>query len=502
MTIVNELSYDHVPEREVGTPAGWARVLARQLTNQAGRVARYGRYYDGDHRLRFASDAWRAHYGGLFQEFCVNYCALVPDSVGERLQVDGFQIGQQPQADKAANKIWQRNGMDAVADTGHVESLYNSIAYHLVWPDDDDPSLATITLEHASEVVVALNPNNRRKRDAALKIYRDPWGKDQYQLWLRAGLTAPGTPAGFFRFEKGQSDQVAKPIGEGRPHNFGVPMIPIVPQPKTIGYPISEIHKVIPIQDALNKLLSDVIVISEALALPLRYILGWVDEAETTNRTDEAKIVKAAVSAKELLQSSLVTFPDPDTTVGQLPGADMGGHVGMLRELVQHIATLSRIPFHYFLMNGGNIPSGEAITSAEAGIIAVTRRRARHLGEGHEETMRTAFLIEGDTAKAAETSSEIKWANPATRSLAVEVDAAVKKGSAPILVPQRQLYEDLGYTPQQVGRFDALRALESLSQAILAPGTTPGAPGAQNGSQPVSAASPAGPGARPSPVAG
>lgn len=439
---------------EPGSPAAWAAHLARVLTEQHRRVTRFQRYYDGVHPLSFASRNWREHYGGIFQDFSINYTGLVPDAIAERLQVDGFRIGDEPEADEAANEIWQRNGMDSVSDTGHVEALVNGMGAVLVWPDAEDESLATMTLEHASEVVVALDPNNRRRRLAALKIYRDPWGLDQYQLWM---------PDVFARFVKGPDETIARPLGEPARNPFGVvPIAPLVPQPRSIGWPISEVERIIPLQDAINKLFADVIVISEALALPLRYILGWIEETEADSPT-ESQIVKAAKSAQELLRGSLLTIDDPDAKIGQLPGAELSGHVAMLRELVQSVATLSRIPFHYIVMNGGQVPSGEAIQSAEAGLISIVKRRQRQLGIGWEEALQLAFLIEGRTLA---TRLEAVWANPGTRSEAVLVDAAVKKGSAPILVPQRQLYEDLGYSPQQIARFDALRALDELTTAM------------------------------------
>jgi hypothetical protein len=441
---------------EAGSPMAWALHLARELETQNRRVERFQRYYDGRHPISFASDTWRRHYGGIFQSFAVNYCGLVPDALAERIQVNGFRIGGQPEADDAANEIWQRNGMDAESDTGHLEALVNGVAYTLVWPDDEDPDLATMTLEHASEMIVALDPNNRRRRLAALKIFRDPWGFDQYQLWL---------PDTFSRFRKAQDQQVAQQLGDDQINPLGVvPVVPLIPQPRSLGHPLSELERIIPLQDAINKLFADVIVISEALALPLRYILGWIEEAEA-GTGEEAQIVKAAKSAKELLEGSLLTFPDPDTKVGQLPGADVGGHVGMLRELVQNVATLSRIPFHYILMNGGQTPSGEAIQSAEAGLISIVKRRQRQLSVGREESMRLAFRIEGDEQRAAEIS-EVVWADPGTRSLAVIVDAAVKKGSPPISVPQRQIWEDLGYTPQMIARFDGMNALQELTAAM------------------------------------
>lgn len=485
-------SRDYLPQGvEAGTPEAYAIVLARKLRDQNAYITPYKNYYDGRQRLQFATPKWRNAYGGIFGEFAVNYCALTVDSVAERLQVDGFRIGKEPTADKAANEIWQRNGLDATSDTAHSEALANSLAAWLIWPSDDDASQAQITLEHASEVYIERDPNNPRKRLAMIKIYRDLWGYDQYQLW---------TQTGYFRFQGARDEETIRRVEIPNETNpFGiVPGVPLVPHPRSIGYPISMIHKIIPLQDAINKILADAIVMSEALALPLRYVLGWIDESEDDPEAP-GSIVKAAMKASEILKGSLLTFPDPETKVGQLPAADTGGQVGLLRELIQNVATLSRIPFHYFLMNGGQVPSGEAMYSAEAGLIWAGRRYQRHLGEGHEEAVRTAFLIEGDTRKATEINSETVWADMGTRSIAVEADAATKRMT--IGVPKRQLQEDLGYTPQQIARFPALQALDELTLVAtgvpgqLAPGQPvsgpPGAAGGQPGAPGAAAGAPA-----------
>lgn len=465
---------------EQGSPEAWVVQLRRKLRAQHTYITPFANYYAGNQRLGFATEKWRNAYGGIFSSFAVNYCALVVDSVAERLQVDGFRIGKEPTADKAANLIWQRNGMDSVSDTGHAEALAHSSAYHLVWPDDEDGTKAQITLEHAAEVFVEPDPNNRRRRKAAIKVYRDTWGFDRVQLW---------TPTGYYRFTVGSEDEIPRReeiMNERNP--FGVvPIVPLVPHPVSMGWPISIVQKIIPLQDAINKILADAIVMSEALALPLRYVLGWVNEADDDDPEAPGSVVKAARSAQDLLKGALLTFPEPDTKVGQLPAADTGGQVGLLRELIQNVATLSRIPFHYFLMNGGQVPSGESMYSAEAGLKWSTGRYQRHLGENHEETMSLAFRIEGDVAKAEERSSEVIWKSAGTRSIAVETDAAVKR-VATLGVSTQMAQEDLGYTPQQIARNKALKALDELTLAVTgvqgqlgAPGGSQGAPGASQG---------------------
>ena len=48
-------------------------------------------YYDGNHRLAFATESFREAFGGLFAAFAENMCPAVVDAVGDRLELIGFE---------------------------------------------------------------------------------------------------------------------------------------------------------------------------------------------------------------------------------------------------------------------------------------------------------------------------------------------------------------------------------------------------------------------------
>jgi hypothetical protein len=115
--------------------------------------------------------------------------------------------------------------------------------------------------------------------------------------------------------------------------------------------------------------------------------------------------------------------------------------------------------------------SGDALKAAETGLISKVRDRQRSFGESWEQTMRIAFRVLGDEAKAKAHTAETLWRDPESRSIAELADAAVKKSAAG--VPWRQRMEDMGYTPQQIARMEIDRAADALNAQTATDPTVP-----------------------------
>jgi hypothetical protein len=158
--------------------------------------------------------------------------------------------------------------------------------------------------------------------------------------------------------------------------------------------------------------------------------------------------------------------------------------VKSIEMFVQHMASQTATPPHRFYL-GGQFPSGEALKSAESGLVAKARRRARHFGEGWEEMIRLAFLVEGDDKRGKVTNSETIWADFETRSETAHADYLVKLQA--LGVPNPQLWQDAGYSPQQIARFPELRWIEEQEARPPAAADGSGAV-ASNGSQPAGVA--------------
>ena len=134
--------------------------------------------------------------------------------------------------------------------------------------------------------------------------------------------------------------------------------------------------------------------------------------------------------------------------------------------LVQHVASQTRTPPHYFYLSG-QFPSGESLKSAETGLVAKARRKMRPWGESWEEVMRLCYRVQGDR-RADFALAETIWASPESVNEAAHIDALVKM-VAGLGIPKAATWEPAGFTPQQIARFRPMLAEQAFLEAITAP---------------------------------
>lgn len=438
--MVNALNIYARPE----TAAGWADYLGMRLDAQSMEAQRMNDYYEGRHSLLFSQDKFRNAYGRLIGKFADNFCSLIVDAVAERLQVDGFRMTNDPEADLEAWEIWQRNDMDSRASTAMIESLVAARSFATVWGDSDGNPI--IELEDASELTVwGESEMDRRRPQMALKRWMDEWGTWHARLWTPTAsyrMTANSKSAGWSDYEV-----TPNPLGV-------VPVVELANRPRLRWDPSSELSLVAPIQDAINKVVRDALVASEFAAYPQRWVTGLEIQEDEEGQPKKPPFDPAL--------DRMFQAEDSSVNFGQFQAADLGNYVKLVDTLVQHLATVSRVPFHYFLINGGQAPSGEAIASAEAGLVAKVRDRQMHFGEAWERVMRLAFRVMDDPRGDAYEAETI-WRDPEYRTEGQHVDALLKLRT--LGIPLQQLWEDAGYTPAQIERFEELRRGEAMLSA-------------------------------------
>ncbi|QFG25454.1 phage portal protein [Actinomadura sp. WMMB 499] len=416
--------------------------MSGRLHVQAAQGRKYVEYYDSENTvLSYAQQKFREIFGDMFRGYRDNFAPLIVDSISERLTVKGFRMGDEEEADKDALQIWQKNFLDADSNAAMIDAMVQGSAYLIVWGDDEDEPV--ITPESANEVVVQYAPGSRRLLEAGYREFQDDWGEIHSTLWL---------PDGVYTSVKGSNDwsepeSVRNPLGV-------VPIVPLLNRKRLKQKPFSELAAILPVQDAINKVSADAIVASEFAAFPQRIITG-LEPFEDSDEERQA-MLKAYVDR-------ILTFDGENVGTDQFAAADLGNYVKLIDMLVQHMASQSRVPFHYFLLNGGQAPSGESITAAEAGLVAKARERMLHFGESWEQAMRLSFKVMDDP-RAEAWDAEVIWADPEHRQKATLVDALGKEKEL-LEVPKRQLWEEAGYSPQQINRFAEMREDELKQEA-------------------------------------
>lgn len=445
----------------VGSSEWWIGRLSRELDSRAAPMHRFDDYYQGKHPMLYAGAKYRAAFGNLFAGFADNFCGLVVDAVEERLDVEGFRMGADMEADQDAWRMWQVNGLDAWSQIAHTEALVKGQASVLVWADEDDDQMAEITIQDALEMAVALDRGDG-DRLAALKRWTEEDGSTCFTLYMPDRIekwqTIPkGQPAASALLKVGRYGLVQREVpGEAwpLPNPLGVvPVVPLVNRPRLRGIGVSEIAAVIPIQNALNKLFLDMLVAAEFAAFRQRYAVGLELEVDP----DTGK----AVEPYQTGAGNLWAEENPNAKFGDFEVTDLGNYVKAIETSIQHIASITRTPAHYLMGNAGSFPSGESLAATETGLTRKAERKQRFLGEGWEEVVRLGFLVTGDKRGEIEDSETI-WRDPESRNEAAHVDSLVKLGS--LGVPEEMLWEMAGLTPTQIARAKEINAAAKAAE--------------------------------------
>lgn len=459
------------------TATAWLERLDKVLCDRQPALALIEDYYCGRHRLQFATSKFRQTFGSLFAAFADNWCALVADAAVERLRIEGFRFGLDQGADQAAWGIWQANQLDAGSLIAHTEAVKHGVAYAMVEPprpNSSDPP--RITIEHPAQVAIAYADGDRSRRVAAVK----KWHEDGY---VRANLYLPELILKF-RSSKPTTEHSGEVTWESLAGDAeGVNALGVVPvvalenNPSMLGGGQSDIAPVIDLQNAINKLATDMIVASEYAAFKQRWATG-IDIPGADPDTgeplggDRTEQFLSSISRVWAVESENAKF-------GEFAESDLNNYVKAIEMLIQHVAAQTRTPPHYLLGSAGSFPSGESLKATETGLVAKVRRKQLSFGEGWEEVMRLAFKALGDTSRADATAAETIWMDPEARTEGERVDALLKMSQ--LGVPQEALWERWGATQEEIARWKTMREQQPVRPTQLVIGDNPTAPASGTG---------------------
>lgn len=436
----------------------WLRDLSAELDADYPALQKREDYYAGKHPMAFATSRFRDTFGQLFGPFADNWCPTVVEASAERLIVDGFRFGDSDEEDKQASRVWQANNMDARSAQAHLEACKLGRVYVMVEPRGNRP--ARMSVEHPTQVIVEHDEGDRTQRLAALKRWKQRDGKVNATIYLPDRiykLQTKEAPRG--DHPSGEVEWIPRPDARYLVKNpLGiVPVVPLYNEPTLLGTGKSDLDTVIPIQDAINKLVMDMIVASEFAAFRQRWATGIEIPEDDDGRPMAAKQFLSSVA-------SVWAVEDENARFGEFSASDLGNYVTGIAMLIQHMAAQTRTPVHYMLAELVNV-NAEALKVAETGLTSKVKRKALFLGEGWEEAVRIATgrsLDDGD--------GETIWSDPETRSRAEMADALLK--AKDLGIPEEILWEEYGLTAKQRDRARKLRARD-LANAALAGVVTP-----------------------------
>lgn len=346
----------------------WATKAFR--TDEQALYERYYRYLRGDHPLEFATPKFRSAFGKTFKEFSYNRMPMVVDALADRMQITGF--GSTPENLAVEwTKIWNANNMSVRAGQVEREKFVTGEAYVIVEldPETDD---VLIWPQPAHAVRVHYADDRPGHIDCAVKRWRDNAGYDRLSVYYEDRLEkyrsrapkaldiATASTSAFVTVWEPHQD----PEDDAWPMPLPVTdTVPVFPFPNNAGIDYrgtSELADVIPIQDALNKSLMDLLVAMEFAAFPQRYVVNL-------DMNDE----KTAASVDRVMSgiSRVLELYGENVSAGEFAAANISQYTQVIDLFDTLISRESKVPVHYLQMTG-DFGSGEARRLAEIPFVA------------------------------------------------------------------------------------------------------------------------------------
>lgn len=433
-------------------------------------------YYEGCHRLEFATNRFRTTFGALFDKFRDNLCPPVVNALTDRVQLTGWSsAGAGSAAANAANTTWDNNRQGRSGQV-HLGAARDGDSFELVWPAAD--STPRFWPQDAGRMAVEYDDEDDPERIVrAAKLWQRGDKRWRCNIYSHQELgagdmgLAPGLIERWVTLRKSDDlDGLEKPAkwgpwteddeGPEVVHPWGVPVFHF-PNDSVVGQlGRSELHDVVPLQDALNKTIADLLVSGEFVALPQRVLIGVEKEIDPVTGA-ERPITPGA--------DRVWRITNPNGKVEEFAAADLTKFVTVADSFRLEICRTSGTPLPDMMLQGSvSQLSGEAFGHLEGRANKKAADRIQEWTPVHLEAMRLACRMAGVTDEADLALLRPTWEPVGTVSEKDELANAAAKLA--VGYSHAQVLRELGHTDPEVRKILDERTAEAgaLGDAMLA----------------------------------
>ena len=345
-------------------------------------------YFDGRHQLRFATPDFEAKYGQQVRALRENLCEASVTAFTDRLAVASW-------GDRTAAVLGSVEGLDRLLGYVHDEAFRCGDAYVLVWPGTDGKP--NPHYHRADQIVPHVDPGDPSVLDWAAKVWVDGkrYGRiNIYDVAVVERYRTPNPlPEGHTSSDVPEHANAWVPMdddGEGDTIRHAFNAVPVLwwkqGSDSADGYGKSILINVIPLQDALNKSVANLVVTEESYARPFRYLLSYKPESSNpfvaAGEYMQAMATAASNSVKRRFdptRQQIFTHDGPGP-FGQLDPADLLQLVKVQDAYAVKIGRTVGIPPYYLTQTSGDVPSGQSLRVLTARLTARVRRFQRDSG--------------------------------------------------------------------------------------------------------------------------
>jgi len=411
-------------------------------------------YYDGQHRLDFVPSEFRHEFAALLRRARLNMCPAVVTSVRDRLKLTGLthngevkketeegreRIVSDPVGERL-NALWRRNRMEQRAGEIHLESLTVGDAYAIVWPSARTgevtiyPNFAHMVAvqyddEEPDMIVKAARKWAEPDKRVALNLYYP----DRIEKYLTVNPLAQGGQLKAKMFAPVAGEEVVfNPYDQVPVFHFG--------NGAGCGrLGTSELKEAIPVQDALNKTLRDMLIGGEEQAFKQRYATGV--ELPTDPETGQ--------KINPFVANEFWATAAKDATFGELEAANLEQLQTVKDGYKMDMAMVTGLPPHHFFAGGGTPPSGESLKTLEQRLTSKVEDRQTAFGATWESLFKFALRLDSEVE---DVELDALWRDTTPRN-EQEQQGMVLERVEKLGVPPEQGLKELGYTGEEVAKF-------------------------------------------------
>lgn len=393
--------------------------------------ANYRDYYHGKHATMLTERQRKYLQVKTGQEFNDNYCRIVVEALTERLSITSFTVADDDAAQRLISEWWSANRLDAGQSDIHTAGVRDGDSYILTeW--DNDAGRPDITFEPAYDgsegAEVVYDPNRRRRALYGFKRWKAGDGE-------RLNVYYPERVEKFTR--AGDGDWMLETVAMYGAV-LGVPLFHIRNRSDGYNYGESELADVIPIQNALNKSIIDLVAAADTTGFRLYWMTGG-DPSEL-----------------EVTPGGWIYNDSPEARIGHIPGEDLSKLIEFKDAFATEIARVSRTPLSYFQITR-QVASEGTLKQQESGLVSRAKKRQVEFGNTWEDVFgycrKLHNLYSGNPILDEAATIDVQWADPETRDDRGRLEELKLKRE--LGVPDRIIWAEMGYSAEQIAEFEA-----------------------------------------------
>lgn len=429
------------------------------IDHRRDHYALFRDYYDGDHRLLFASTKMENAFGARLRAMTDNLCPAPVDAIRDRLRVRGFGGA----GGDLAWQVWTALGLERRSADVHAEAAKCGDQFVIVWSDAaSQPRVwpqtpGTIAVLYDDEGDPSRLVRAAKVWKATSGPYANRWRVNLYYVdhleryVSRAKNPSARPKAGGFILAEDHPDG----LGPIVPNPWGVlPVFHFAHNPQSVGeLGRSKLSDVVPLQDGLNKTICDMLVTGEFHALPQRYATGV--------QTDIDPLTGKPVSPWTSQPGGVWTIPEAAATAGTFAAADLRQFLEVINDFRMECARVSGTPLAWFQLTT-EPPSGESQKVLEGRFVKSCERLQHDWGPTWAGGVMSLLLrmMAGTTEAPA---IEASWEPAGTRDELHET--SVQEAKLRIHGSWRQACRELGYSDEQIEELADERTADAAAAA-------------------------------------